>query len=114
MSAAEAWPTEAAATAAVDAVARKAFDDARQATAEATRIPIEKYADWEHCGPVVQLQWRERVLPLVWATIAALPDPRHAAWAEGNAAGRSDGIYEEVGFGPNPSYPHENPYPSGL
>lgn len=111
---AEAWPTEAAATAAVEAVARKAYEDQRRATVEETRIAIELFPDWDHIGPVVQLQWRERVLPLVWATIAALPDPRFATWTEGYAAGRSDGIYEEVGFGPNPSYPHENPYPSGL
>lgn len=112
MANAETWPTEDAATKAVDAVARKAFDEARQATAEATRIPIEKYADWDNAGPVVQLQWRERVLPLVWATIEALPDPRHGAWVEGYTDGYGDGGFDAAGSG---EYEYaENPYPSGL
>lgn len=97
----EAWPTEAAATAAVEAVARKAFEDARTETAEATKIPIERYADWEHAGAVVQLQWRQRVLPLVWATIEALPDPRYLVFEEGYEAGRTHST-------------KGNPYPSGL
>jgi hypothetical protein len=41
------------------------------------------------------------VLPMVWAAISALPDPRHAAFERGYAAGR---VHSTAG----------NPYPSGV
>ena len=111
---AEAWPTEAAATKAVDAAARRAFEDSRRETAEATGIPLERYADWDDIGKVVQRQWRERVLSTVWAALSSLPDPRHTAWTLGYVAGQSDGAFEAAGSGEDVVYPHENPYPTGL
>lgn len=101
----EAWPTEAAATKAVEAVARKAFEDSRAEVARQTGIDSDLYPSWDDAGPVIQHQWRDRVLPLVWATIEALPDPRHAAWAEGAASTDYDfesGNVEKI---------CDNPYP---
>lgn len=86
MSAPEQWPTEAAATAAVDAVAKKMYE--QQAESAGYDLP-----SWEDADPMVQLRAREAVLPLVWQVIAALPDPRYVAWEEGNAAGDVDNPY---------------------
>ena len=78
---AEPWPTEAAATVAVEAVAKKFYDQRGYD------------ALWEDADPLVKHRVRESVLPLVWDVIAALPDPRYVAWAEGNAAGDVDNPY---------------------
>lgn len=108
MSAAEAWPTEDLATKAVDAGARASYERA-----------VANYADevpsWADLDPIQKLALRESVLPLIWAALTDLPDPRYAAWEEGRAAGSSDTAFESEGYGTPPSsYPHENPYPSGL
>jgi len=100
-----AWPLESDATVAVAAAARKLFDIGR-AEIQATLRPdaSSSLSTWEEIGPVGQLQFREAVLPTVWAALEALPDPRRSAWTEGHVAGREDERldYEE---------PTENPYP---
>lgn len=97
---AEAWPTEAAATAAVDAAARKAWDDVRGALTpslsrtEFDDLPVER-----------RLEIRNGVLGMVWAALEALPDPRHAAWQQGH----------DTAYDIHPGNPAAtNPYPSGL
>lgn len=115
MSADKSWPTEDLATKAVDTAARAAFEFQRVESAKSTGIPAERYSDWDGIGRVVQLQWRQQVLPIVWAALTDLPDPRYAAFEEGRAAGSSDTAFESEGYGTPPSsYPHENPYPSGI
>lgn len=104
--AAEAWPTEDLATKAVDAAARDAFERFKEADGGIT-------LDWDDLDAVTKLRFRESVLPIVWAALTSLPDPRYAAWEEGKIAGADDAMYEERGVGPYPDYPHENPYPSG-
>lgn len=109
----EAWPTEHAATVAVDAAARAAYE----ADVEQRRKvfpPGVRFRTWEQYPADKKLEIRQAVLPIVWAALAALPDPRHGAWAEGREAGYDDAMYEERGVGPYPAYPHKNPYPSGL
>lgn len=92
---AEQWPTEAAATAAVEALAEKLFSGQR---------PGQSWAD---ADPLVKHHIRESVLPLVWDVINVLPDPRHAAWEEGWSAGESHDRLVANG------YPmRENPYPA--
>lgn len=107
MSAAEAWPTEDLATAAVDKAARKFFED---------RYPEPRMRQYDDLMPSQKLALRQSVLPIVWAALTDLPDPRYAAWTEGYVAGSSDGAFEASGSGNIPGlvYPHENPYPSGL
>lgn len=101
---AEKWPTEAAATAAVDVAARKAHE------IELTRVrglipPTQHHLlpEWEQLGSMDQLALRERVLPLVWAALEALPDPRFGAWQAGKNAAMNS----------HPSHWNhlENPYP---
>lgn len=104
----EAWPTEDLATKAVDKAARTAYE--RSVANYAAEVP-----DWDDLPATTKLDIRQSVLPLVWAALTGLPDPRYAAWEEGRAAGSSDTAFESEGFGtPPPSYPHQNPYPSGL
>ena len=99
----EAWPTEHLATRAVDAAARKAFERYR-ASAEAT-----KDLDWEDLAPTTHLRFREVVLPVAWAALTSLPDPRYAAWLEGHAAGLADsnrwydGILDQDAVNPYPA-----------
>jgi hypothetical protein len=105
--AAEPWPTEDAATKAVDAAARKVWELNRGALTRSLSsldfddLPVER-----------QLEIRNSVLTVVWAALEALPDPRYVAWAQGFAGGYSDGGFDASGFGPYSH--HENPYPSGL
>jgi len=87
------------ATLAVEAAARKMFEDAK---------PSTFLARWEDLHPTAQLEFRQAVLPVVWAALGALPDQRHAAWAEGFMMGH-----------PNSTHPDdlhtlasENPYPA--
>lgn len=110
---AEAWPTEAAATAAVEAAAKKAYDMEVEVRRHAFP-PGVIFREWEQIEPAQKIRLRVAVLPLVWAALGAVPDPRHVAWAEGREAGHADAMYEERGTGANSTYPHENPYPSGL
>lgn len=106
MSAAEAWPTEDLATKAVDAAAKDLFQ----------RSNPKALTSWEDLDAGVKLEIRSAVLPVVWAALTDLPDPRYAAWTEGHIAGSSDGAFEASGSGDIEGlvYPHENPYPSGL
>ena len=103
----EAWPTEDLATKAVDAAAKDLFE----------RSNPHARTSWTDLDAGVKLEIRSAVLPIVWAALTDLPDPRYAAWAEGHSAGSSDATWECVGYGdpgPDHAYPHENPYPSGL
>lgn len=102
------WPTEDAATKAVDAAARKAHEESRREVAEATRIPIERYSTWDEAGPIVQNQWRQRVLPIVWAALTALTDPRYPAWNEGYAYA----WWAQTGTKGAEPGPTANPYPA--
>lgn len=80
------------ATLAVDAAAQAVFAASRKAVFDT--LPPEtaaRLADWDGIGPVQQLEWRQQVLPLVWAALGALPDQRHTAWLEGHQAGLDDG-----------------------
>lgn len=79
---AEAWPTEAAATAAVDAAARKLWDMQRVMLPPSMGDMV--YAD---LAPMRKNDLRRAVLDVVWAALYSLPDPRYIAWEEGRAAG---------------------------
>ena len=104
----ESWPTEEAATKAVNAAAREVYERLRQAR-------MGDAPTWDVLDAPTKLPFREAVLPTVWAALTALPDPRYAAWEEGYAGGISDAAFECEGYGTPPTpYPHENPYPSGL
>lgn len=98
---AEPWPTEDAATKAVDAAARAYYDEQIKARREVFP-PSAVFPTFDELEPEVRLGLREGVLPLVWAAVAALPDPRYATWTEGVIAG---------GNGLDTT---DNPYPSGL
>lgn len=97
---AEAWPTEVAATAAVEAAARKTYEDGIAARAQVYPDGVE-LTSWDDLHAVGKLEVRNAVLPIVWAALAALPDPRYAVFEEGYAAGRTHST-------------EGNPYPSGL
>lgn len=81
MSNAEPWPTEAAATAAVDAAARRQYELAKH----------DDWPAWKDLNPVHQLNIRDTVLQVVWAALTALPDPRYAAWEAGATSVELDG-----------------------
>lgn len=100
----EPWPTEDLATKAVDAAAKDLFE----------RSNPQARTSWADLDPGVKLEIRSAVLPIVWAALTNLPDPRYAAWEEGKKAGADDAMYRERGTSPYPAYPHSNPYPSGL
>jgi len=110
---AEAWPTEDLATKAVEAAARKVWADRAREGLEQFGAVLLPY---DELSPVDRRNLGEAVLPIVWAALTDLPDPRYAAWTEGYVAGSSDGSYESEGSGNIEGliYPHENPYPSGL
>lgn len=90
---AEAWPTEAAATAGVEAAARRVYfrqhGDNPQAPA------------WEDLSATTKLEYRDAVLGIVWAALEALPDPRREAWIHGYVGGYSDGGFDAAGAGPH-------------
>lgn len=64
--------SEAEATIAVDAAARKAWDLQR------VELRDQGYAtpEWDALAPTQQLRVREQVLPLVWAALEAVAKPR--------------------------------------
>jgi hypothetical protein len=100
MTAVEPWPTEAAATVAVEAIARKAYENIAGA--------FPGYPTWEQAEVALKHKTREQVMPIAWSVLEALPDPRRAAWAEGHAQGMEDEIARKrlvVGWTP------DNPYP---
>lgn len=98
---AEAWPTEAAATAAVEAAARKVYEIS-VANHREVAPPDTQFAEYDDLDPMLKLAYREAALPTVWAALQALPDPRHAAWEQGYIAA-DNGRSEDA-----------SPYPSGL
>lgn len=57
---------------AVEAAARQAFEVQRVETAERSRIPLERFSDWENVGPVAQNLWRSQMRPLVMTVIESL------------------------------------------
>lgn len=98
------WPTEDMATKALEAAARKLYND------QASEDPGSP--SYDELSPVSKNEIKVALLPAVWAALEALPDPRHVAWTEGHAAGYGDGGFDAAGSGP---YEYaENPYPSGL
>lgn len=102
MSDVEAWPTEDAATKAVDAAAKASYDEAVKLRASHLPSGADELKPWEDLHPMVQLEFRRAVLGPVWAALKALPDPRHVAWAQGYLRADNGGDFDE------------NPYPSGL
>lgn len=94
---AEQWPTEDAATKAVDAAAKNFFERAVKAQGG----DPDGVDAWENQEPTIKNVWRQQVLPIVWAALQALPDPRSTAWLQGLYAGlrggyEDDNPYEEV------------------
>lgn len=114
MTAPDAWPTEDLATRAVDAAARYAYEQWSMKRDDLP--PGAVMPPYDDLDALMRLDIRQQVLPIVWAALTDLPDPRYAAWVEGYSAGSSDGAFEASGSGNIPGlvYPHENPYPSGL
>lgn len=108
--AAEQWPTEEAATVAVDAAARHSYEAGRAKALESLERAAQTGAsipEWDALHPVAKQAVKNEVLPVVWAALQALPDPRYAVYEEGYADG----------YGVHPgdqSHPNGNPYPSGL
>lgn len=100
------WPRESDATVAVEAAAKAAWEASTPASL--IGIPLK----WDELSPLDKSTIRNTVLPLVWAALSALPDPRYGAWNEGYHAGYEDGGFDEGGYG---AYEYAvNPYPSGL
>lgn len=89
----KAWPRESDATVAVDAAARKLYDDM---VAEHHKLSNEGpfFPHWDLLEPTTKLGYRQQVLTVVWAALSALPDPRHTAWLEGLYCGLRQG-YED-------------------
>lgn len=84
------WPTEDMATKALEAAARKLYND------QASEDPGSP--SYDELSPVSKNEIKVALLPAVWAALEALPDPRFTAWEQGYQAVDSN----------------ENPYPSGL
>ena len=99
---AENWPTEAAATAAVEAAAKKVYEDGRLAS-ERTHGP-GLIRPWDELPAIGKQQIKQQVLPIVWAALQSLPDPRYYAWQEGYSKGASAVHNDET----------ENPYPASF
>lgn len=109
---AEAWPTEDAATKAVDAAARKAYEDRvarlRRRIPEKVQAELGPRTEWVDLPPEIALDWREQVLPIVWAALEALPDPRRAAWE----LGYQQAVADQHGVWLTPEeFATVNPYP---
>jgi hypothetical protein len=84
--------SEQEATAAVTAAARKLFEDQAAVLLD---VPVEELpptARFDARPPLEQNHYRETVLPIVWAALEALPDPRRGAWFEGYHAGTLLGV----------------------
>lgn len=96
------WPRESDATVAVEAAAKAAWEASTPASL--IGIPLK----WDELSPLDKSAIRNTVLPLVWAALSALPDPRHGAWEEGFASAAYDFEAGEI------ERDVPNPYPSGL
>lgn len=84
------------ATIAVEAAACKVYEANREAAAESLRrsgiLPTAPH--WEKLSPLAQNEFRNAVLPVVWAALEALPDNRRDVWLAGYDNGsRSDGLF---------------------
>jgi len=93
MTAVQPWPTSAAATAALKAAARKAYEN-----------PDPEFPDYDDLPEPVRRQVEEDLLPLIWAALQAVSDPRYAAWEQGYSKGSSAIWNGET----------TNPYSSGV
>lgn len=75
------------ATEAVEAAARKAFEEGRREAANLLPVPVADRLDqWDELSPLLKRQWGELVMPIVWAALEAVPDQRHEAWLVGHLA----------------------------
>ena len=88
--------SEQEATAAVDAAARKFYEDQAAVLLDVLVDDLPQSARFDARPPLEQNHYREVVLPIVWAALEALPDPRRSAWLEGYRAGQSDWITTEA------------------
>lgn len=95
------WVNEAAMTAALDAAARKAWELSCEERAK-SYPPGTRFPDYDELLPMAKHRFAEQVMPIVWAALSALPDPRYAVWEEGYVAGVASPEADT------------NPYPSGL
>lgn len=96
------WPTEAMATVAVDAAARNFYE---------TNVTVPEGGSkpsFDDLPATAKLQFRQAVLPIVWAALSALPDPRRVAWFEGYHFWYNNDLPPE-----HRDYGEGNPYPSG-
>lgn len=64
--------------------------------------------DFADLDPETRNRIVDVAIPIVWAALTALPDPRYAAWEEGLASADYD--FEKGAIVPTT----ENPYPSGV
>lgn len=96
---AEAWPTEAAATAALDAAAKAEWERAH-ARAEVPAPP------WEDAPIAMKNQIRNALLVIVWDALKGLPDPRRGPWSEGFSHGQIHPESAEAYL--------DNPYPASV
>lgn len=87
---------ESDATLAVASAAKSVYETNRAASAETFRrsgLPEQK--SWEELDPLTQNTFRNAVLPIVWATLEAIPDRDRGLWLEGYYA-HECGIHEEA------------------
>ena len=92
--------SEASLTKAVTAAARQQFEEGWKQAAQALTVSgnfdaADKLAQWDDISLHQQNQWRQLVLPIVWAATQALPDERRGLWLEGYTA-HSSGISDEA------------------
>lgn len=88
--------SESEATAAVEAAARKVYEEnAKGYNATMERVGLPGQPSWDDANPLTKNQYREAVLPIVWAALEALPDRSRGLWLEGYYA-HDCGIREEA------------------
>lgn len=78
------------ATIAVEAAARKVWEtnsEGYNATMERAGLPPALAWDDPNMNPLTKNEYRNAVLPIVWATLEALPDHRRDIWLAGYDAG---------------------------
>lgn len=76
--------SEAEATVAVEAAAKKVYEaNAEGYNATMARAGLPGQPSWEDSNPLTKNQYREAVLPIVWAALEALPDRSRGLWLEG-------------------------------
>lgn len=85
-------------TAMVDAAAKGHY--VRALNPEVAQRMSVTVPEWDELPPLEKNRWREAVMMVVWDAVAAMPDPRYAAWSEGYIAA-DNGLNEST-----------NPYPT--